>query len=88
MTTKADTMPPTEMACQELVELVTEYLDGTLSPIDRARFDEHLAVCPYCRVYLEQMRQTISTLGRLTEDSIAPETREELLQLFRDWKQS
>jgi len=81
-------MPPAEMTCQELVELVTEYLDGTLSPMDRARFEEHLAVCPYCRTYLEQMQQTISAVGKLTEESIAPQTREELLQLFRDWKQS
>ena len=81
-------MPPAEMTCQELVELVTQYLDGTLSPMDRARFEEHLAVCPYCRTYLEQMQHTISALGKLTEESIAPQTREELLQLFRDWKQS
>ena len=88
MTTKADSMPPDEMTCQELVEVVTEYLEGTLSTVDKARFEEHLAVCPYCRTYLEQMRQTINALGKLTQESIAPETRAELLQLFRDWKQA
>ena len=75
------------MTCKELVELVTDYLDGVLSPADTARFEEHLADCPYCRTYLEQMRRTISALGKLSEESIAPQTRDELLQLFRDWKQ-
>jgi len=88
MTKKADSTPPAEMTCQELVEVVTEYLEGTLSMLDKARFEEHLAVCPYCRIYLEQMRQTINALGKLTQESIAPETRAELLQLFRDWKQA
>jgi predicted anti-sigma-YlaC factor YlaD len=88
MTTKADIMPPAEMTCKELVELVTEYLDETLPPLEKARFEDHLAVCPYCRTYLDQMKQTISVLGKLTEESIAPQTREELLQLFRNWKQN
>ena len=73
------------LTCQELVELVTEYLEGTLSPADRFRFEEHLKTCPYCVIYLEQMRQTIRTLGRLPEESI-PE--EELLQAFREWKKN
>jgi anti-sigma factor RsiW len=76
-----------ELACKELVELVTEYLEGTLPPVDRARFDEHLTVCPYCRIYVEQMRQTIQAVGKLTEESIDPQSKEELLKLFRDWKQ-
>jgi predicted anti-sigma-YlaC factor YlaD len=77
---------PNSLTCQEPVELVTEYLEGTLLPAERARFEEHLAVCPGCRIYLDQMRQTIHTLGKLTEESIAPETRQSLLQIFRDWK--
>lgn len=76
------------LTCKELVELVTEYCDGTLSPEDRARFDEHIGVCPYCGTYLEQMRQTIGTLGLLTEEQITSEARQELLRAFRDWKQS
>lgn len=74
-----------EMSCQELVELVTEYLEGTLPPSDRARFDQHLADCRHCRLYLEQMRQTIGTLGRLNEDDLSPVVRETLLQAFRNW---
>ena len=75
-----------ELACQELVELVTDYLEGTLPAAERARFEEHLEGCSGCRAYLEQMRQTIRVLHRLTEDTLAPEAKEELLRVFRDWK--
>ena len=80
-------MPHSEdLTCKELVELVTEYLEESLSPSVRAQFEEHLAVCPGCATYLEQMRQTIRAMGELTEDSLEPETREKLLALFRNWK--
>lgn len=81
-------MPDNEMSCQELVELVTEYLEGTLPPTDRERFEAHLGTCPGCIHYLQQMRQTIHTLGRLTEETIAPQTRVELLQIFKHWKKT
>jgi anti-sigma factor RsiW len=74
-----------EMACKELVELITDYLEGTMSERDRKRFDAHLEECPWCVEYLEQMRETIATLGRLDEDSISPEARAQLLAAFRDW---
>ena len=79
--------PADELTCKQLVELVTDYLEGALSPADRARFDAHLAGCRGCRAHLEQMRRTIRTLGVLQEDSIAPEARERLLRAFRGWKQ-
>jgi predicted anti-sigma-YlaC factor YlaD len=79
-------MATDEMTCKELVELVTEYLEGTLSALDCARFEEHLAECPGCRTYLQQMRQTIRVLGRLPEESLSPDSREELLRAFRTWK--
>ncbi|HET8949562.1 MAG TPA: zf-HC2 domain-containing protein [Solirubrobacteraceae bacterium] len=75
-----------EMPCQELVELVTDYLEDRLSPVDRIRFEAHIAECEYCANYLEQMRQTIRTLGRLTEDSLSDDAREELLEAFRSWR--
>ena len=74
-----------DMACQDFVELVTEYFEDTLSISDRARFEAHLAICPPCTEYLEQMRTTLRLLGRLTEDSVPPAAREQLLALFRDW---
>ncbi len=76
------------LTCKELVELVTDYLEGKLPPVDRARFEEHLALCPNCPTYLEQMRLTIRALGMLPEESIAGEARQELLRVFRDWKRS
>ena len=79
--------PADQITCQELTELVTAYLEGTLPPEERTRFDNHLLACPHCRLYLEQMRQTIRAIGRLTEESISPAARDALVQAFRGWKQ-
>jgi anti-sigma factor RsiW len=75
-----------ELACKELVELVTDYLENRLPESDRARFDAHLAGCGGCRAYVEQMRQTIRSLGRVPIESLTPERRNQLLDAFRDWK--
>jgi len=80
------TTPPQELTCQELVELVTEYLEQTLPPTEQARFEAHLAGCRGCRTYVEQMRQTIQALGTLTEESLTPPARDDLLETFRNWK--
>ncbi len=77
-----------ELTCRELVELVTDYLEGALPPEDAARFDRHLAVCPGCTTYVEQIRQTVRQAGRLHEDDLAPAAREALLAQFRNWKDS
>ena len=74
------------MSCRELVELVTEYIEGTLPEIDRRRFEEHIAGCPYCTRYIEQMREVIRTLGRLDEETLPRRNMEELLDAFRNWK--
>jgi predicted anti-sigma-YlaC factor YlaD len=76
--------PP--LTCKELVELVTDYLEGALPSADRRRFEEHLTTCPYCRIYLDQMRQTIRALGHLPEEAIPPEALEALLARFRGWR--
>ena len=77
---------PIGMTCQELVELVTEYLEGTLPVEQRARFEQHLAACPGCADYVQQMRLTIRTTGQLAEASLEPRMRAALLSVFRDWK--
>jgi anti-sigma factor RsiW len=77
---------PREMACKELVELVTEYLEGTLRSADRQRFEDHLKECPHCITYLDQIRQTIRALGRLTEEDMSEDATRDLLRIFRDWK--
>lgn len=75
-----------ELTCKELVELVTDYLDGAMSADEQRRFDDHLASCPFCGIYLDQMRQTIRTLGRLPEESVSPAALNALLAHFRRWR--
>jgi anti-sigma factor RsiW len=74
-----------EMPCRELVELITDYLEERLSPVERMRFEAHLAQCEACRLYLEQFRQTIRVLGRLPEQSLSAEARGALVAAFRGW---
>jgi anti-sigma factor RsiW len=73
------------MSCQELVELVTAYLEEALAPDERRRFEGHLAECGTCRVYVEQMRATIRLAGRVTPDDLTPEAERDLLAAFRSW---
>jgi anti-sigma factor RsiW len=75
-----------EMACQELVELITDYLEDALSQGDRQRFEEHLARCPDCRNYLAQMRVTIRLTGALKGDSIPAELRQQFLGVLQQMK--
>jgi anti-sigma factor RsiW len=75
-----------QLSCQELVELVTAYLENGLSPEECARFEAHLTLCRGCRAHLGQMRHTIEIVGTLTEESISPQARDTLLDAFRDWK--
>ena len=79
---------PGDLRCQEFVELVTEYLEGTLPPSERARFQAHLDYCDPCIIYIEEMRLTIRAIGHLSEDHIAPAARDRLLAEFRDWKRT
>jgi anti-sigma factor RsiW len=76
------------LTCKELVELVTEYLENTLTPNDRARFEAHIASCHSCTSYVEQMRHTIQLTGKLSEESLPDSTAKKLLATFRDWKKS
>ena len=75
-----------QLSCQEFVELVTNYLEGALLEEERLRFEDHISRCDGCTVYLEQIRQTVAVVGRLTEDAIAPEAERELLEAFRGWR--
>ena len=75
-----------QLSCQELVELVTDYLEGALSAEDTARFEDHIGRCSACTTYLEQIRQTIALAGRLTPESLSPEAERELLEAFRGWR--
>ena len=72
--------------CREVVEIITDYLEGTLPPDESQRLELHLVWCQACRTYLEQMRESIRLTGRLAGEAITEETRGELLRLFRDWR--
>jgi anti-sigma factor RsiW len=72
-------------SCQELVELVTDYLEGALSPGDLRRFEEHIAVCDACTEYLRQLRETIRVVGSITPDDLSTEAETELLEVFASW---
>ena len=74
------------LTCRELVELVTEYLDGGLSRRDRARFDAHIADCGNCTRYLQQFRETIRLTGTLREDDLSIEAAATLLAQFEAWR--
>jgi anti-sigma factor RsiW len=76
------------MTCQELVELVTDYLEDALQSEQRQRFEAHLSVCPGCEEYLQQIRLTIAATGAVTEDSLEPEVRDALLSAFRNWRRT
>jgi anti-sigma factor RsiW len=74
------------MRCQELVEVITGYLEGTMAGTDVARFESHLEGCDACRAYLAQMRGTIAALGHLPPESLSPGVRRDILAAFEDWR--
>ena len=75
-----------QLSCQELVELVTNYLEGTLPEADNLELERHLEACDGCRRYIEQMRTTVALIGEARSLDLAPEAEETLLAAFRDWK--
>ena len=79
------TDPVHQLSCQELVELVTDYLEGALPEDERRRFDEHVDGCEGCRRYVEQMRATLEVAEELSPESLDPETEQALLTTFRSW---
>jgi len=76
------------LSCQQVVELVTGYLEGTLDPETLDLFEQHLNFCDGCDDYVEQMRATVAVVGRLETEDVPPAAREQLLTAFRDWRGS
>jgi len=79
-------MSQDDLTCQELVELVTEYLEGALDERRQTRFEEHLMTCPPCRVHIDQMRGTIEVLGHFPAESLSTTAELDLLEAFRSWR--
>ena len=73
------------LVCQQVVELLTDYLEDALPPADRTRLEEHLAVCPNCAEYLVQIGETIRLAGRLTPQDLTPGMTSDLTDLYRRW---
>ena len=78
---------PSHLTCQQIVELVTEYLEGALGPDQATLFEEHMNFCDGCAWYLEQMRAAIATAG-LIEDEVPSDAQEQLLTAFRQWRRT
>jgi anti-sigma factor RsiW len=75
-----------ELVCQEMVELITDYLEDALPRSQRRRFEAHLAGCEHCAEYLDQMRATVRLTGRLRAEDLTPAMREEFTELYRRWR--
>jgi len=75
-----------QLSCQELVELVTDYLEGALPDRERDSFEHHIEGCAGCHEYFRQMRETIELTGSLSVDDVSPQAEAALLAAFRDWK--
>jgi anti-sigma factor RsiW len=75
-----------DLSCQELVELVTDYLERRMSVDERSRFEMHLCYCAPCRTYLAQVRATVGAAGRVGEETLPADARDALLAAFRGWR--
>jgi anti-sigma factor RsiW len=71
------------LSCQEVVELVTDYLEGALEPDEHALVERHLAGCAKCDAYLHQIRTTIRLVGRVEVSSLSAEAQRDLVEAFR-----
>ena len=76
------------MTCREVVELMTDYLEGALSAADRARFEQHISGCDGCRAYLAQLRTARMLIGRTAHEPVPEPLKAELMNAFRSWRSS
>jgi anti-sigma factor RsiW len=73
------------LSCAQVVQLVTDYVEGQLDSTDRLRFEEHVAICPPCRGFLSQMRVTRRVVGSIPVEPVTPSLEQALLDAFNDW---
>ncbi|MDQ5820099.1 MAG: zf-HC2 domain-containing protein [Actinomycetota bacterium] len=74
------------LGCREIVELVTDYLEGSMPAERRLGFEEHVAICPPCRNYFDQFRHTVELGKKIEEDELPANVRYALVEAFRDWR--
>jgi anti-sigma factor RsiW len=75
-----------QLVCRQAVALMSDYIDGHLTPADAKRLERHLARCPHCTEYLAQLRVTIDALGRATPDALDDNALDEFVILYRQWR--
>jgi predicted anti-sigma-YlaC factor YlaD len=80
--------PRAHITCQEVVDLVNGFLEGGLEATTTALFEQHLNFCEGCVSYVDQLRTTVATVGRIEEEDVPPEARAKLMAAFREWKRS
>jgi anti-sigma factor RsiW len=76
---------PEDITCKEIVEIVSDYVEGLLGPDEREAVELHLNLCDGCADYLEQLRVAIAVTGELPADALSPEVEEELCLAFRSF---
>jgi anti-sigma factor RsiW len=77
---------PAALPCQQVVEMVTDYLEGMMPAAERRRLEHHLTGCAHCTEYLAQMRETIKLTGQLAPEDLTPQMRDEFTDLYRRWR--
>ena len=75
-----------ELGCQQVVEIITDYLENALDPAQRWVVEAHLATCPGCQVYLDQMRSTVRALGHVPIDTLSEQAQADLMLAFRQYR--
>jgi anti-sigma factor RsiW len=79
-------VPGMSITCEEVVEIVTDYLEGAVDDATRAELEAHLALCPHCQRYLDQMRETIEELGRVPVETLNEQAQRDLVAAFRTYR--
>ena len=77
-----------DLTCQQVVELVTDYLEHALLPQTQTLLETHLAGCDECTTYLDQVQKTIEMLRQLSQEQVFPGTKQQLLEIFQAWKKA
>ncbi len=77
---------PEEIPCQQVVELISDYLEGALPGRERRRLEYHLSGCPHCSAYLAQMQETLRLTGQLVPEDLSPEMEREFADVYRKWR--
>jgi anti-sigma factor RsiW len=77
---------PSPLVCRDAVELISDYVDGTLSRRDRRRLEKHLSGCDACNAYVEQVRATVAASGHVGPEDLPDDVVEGLVNLFRQFR--